>query len=374
MKILLTANTMSIGGGIERVVCNLANAFAERGHEISIFALHKEGADLSRLHSKDIQVKLSTHRLGFKKPKNRWGKILREFLRLFITPLNAYLLYQCRRDFENLICKENPDFIICNAPFNTLNKIIAKYKERAVKIVHGTYEFHNNFHQDFSIFPHIVLLSSKELKSFQAKYPKSHLSIIPNFIPTIPKESTNHAQKIVLSVGRLTQEKGFSRLIETWDLAQKNQAFREWKLHIVGEGGLEQELREQISAKNLNDSIILKPFTKEIEKEYLSASIYVMTSFFEGFGMVLVESGSFALPSVAFDVNAGPSDIIEDSKTGFLIEDNALESFAEKLCVLMENQNLREQMGHAAKKRMQEKFSKEVIMEKWEELFESLKP
>ncbi|QOR05273.1 hypothetical protein [Campylobacter cuniculorum] len=56
---------------MERVVCNLANAFAERGHEISIFALHKEGADLSRLHSKDIQVKLSTHRLGFKKPKNR---------------------------------------------------------------------------------------------------------------------------------------------------------------------------------------------------------------------------------------------------------------------------------------------------------------
>ena len=174
-------------------------------------------------------------------------------------------------------------------------------------------------------------------------------------------------------MGRLTQEKGFSRLIEIWDLVQKNQAFREWKLHIVGEGGLEQELREQISAKNLNDSIILKPFTKEIEKEYLSASIYVMTSFFEGFGMVLVESGSFALPSVAFDVNTGPSDIIEDSKTGFLIEDNALESFAEKLCVLMENQNLREQMGHAAKKRMQEKFSKEVIMEKWEELFRSLR-
>ncbi|QOR04226.1 glycosyltransferase [Campylobacter cuniculorum] len=327
---------------------------------------------MSRLHSKDIQVKLSTRRLGFKKPKNRWGKILREFLRLLITPLNVYLLYQCRRDFENLICKENPDFIICNATYDTLDGIIAKYIEKAIKITHVDYKNHIIYH-NFSIFPHIVLLSSKELKSFQAKYPKSHFSIIPNFIPTIPKESTNHAQKIVLSVGRLVEQKGFSRLIEIWDLVQKNQAFREWKLHIVGEGGLEQELREQISAKNLNDSIILKPFTKEIEKEYLSASIYVMTSLYEGFGMVLVESGSFALPSVAFDVKTGPSDIIEDSKTGFLIEDNALESFVKKLCVLMENQNLREQMGNAAKKRMQEKFSKEVIMEKWEELFESLK-
>ncbi|WP_276882247.1 hypothetical protein [Campylobacter cuniculorum] len=161
---------------------------------MSIFALYKKGADLSRLHSKNIQVKLSTRRLGFKKPKNRWGKILREFLRLLITPLNAYLLYQCKRDFEKLICKENPDFIICNAPFNTLNKVVAKHAEiRFIKVLHTSYEDHRIRHHNFSIFPHIVLLSSKELKSFQAKYPKvAFLSFQISFLQSLKKAQIMH--------------------------------------------------------------------------------------------------------------------------------------------------------------------------------------
>ena len=343
---------MMIGGGIERVVCNLANAFAERGHEVSVVSFYQSYAKCPyELNEKvKLQFLKGIKSIFIKKPL-----LLRLYRKIFYRVVVAHLMKKLFKDF---------DIIIHNCFFYPYFK---NPNTKYIKVVHMSF-FHPYKALRWRCFDEVVLLCSKNFLQWQ-KYFKN-ISIIPNFIPTIPKESTNHAQKIVLSVGRLTQQKGFSRLIEIWDLVQKNQAFREWKLHIVGEGGLEQELREQISAKNLNDSIILKPFTKEIEKEYLSASIYVMTSLYEGFGMVLVESGSFALPSVAFDVNTGPSDIIEDSKTGFLIEDNALESFAEKLCVLMENQNLREQMGNAAKKRMQEKFSKEVVMEKWEELLD----
>ena len=167
-------------------------------------------------------------------------------------------------------------------------------------------------------------------------------------------------------------QKDFFRLVDIWEIVQRDLRFGEWKLHIVGDGLLKEQIQEKIKTKNLQDSIILKPFTNQIEQEYLQASIYVMTSLFEGLPMVLIESASFSLPQISFDINTGPSDIIENEKSGFLVEDNDLEGYAEKLKALMQDQNLRESMGKRAKEIAQEKFSKEVIMKKWFELFERL--
>ncbi|MBF7043709.1 glycosyltransferase, partial [Campylobacter volucris] len=101
--------------------------------------------------------------------------------------------------------------------------------------------------------------------------------------------------------------------------------------------------------------------------EYLSASIYTMCSYREGFGMVLIESASYGLPSLAFDINNGPSDIIKNEKSGFLISDGDLDEFANKLCILMDDVNLRKIMGLNAKEKVKKEFGKEVIMEKWKQ-------
>ena len=76
----------------------------------------------------------------------------------------------------------------------------------------------------------------------------------------------------------------------------------QWQLIIVGDGVLKKELESKIKALNLQESVILKPFTKQIEKEYLSASIYAMSSHFEGFPMVLLESASYGLAPISFDI------------------------------------------------------------------------
>lgn len=94
-----------------------------------------------------------------------------------------------------------------------------------------------------------------------------------------------------------------------------------------------------------------------------------MTSHTEGFGMVLIEASSYTLPCIAFDIPVGPSAIIKNEKTGFLIEDNNLKEFVSKLCFLMDNKNLREQIDKAARLRIQENFTKEIIIKQWEELF-----
>ena len=141
-----------------------------------------------------------------------------------------------------------------------------------------------------------------------------------------------------------------------------------WQLIIVGSGVLQEQIESKIKEKNLQDTIILKPFTKDIESEYLNASIYAMTSHFEGFGMVLVEASSYALPCVAFDIAAGPSDIIESHTSGYLIEDNDLQDYADKLFMLMSDKQKRESMGLQAKQKVSIAFSKEAVMKLWQDI------
>lgn len=88
--------------------------------------------------------------------------------------------------------------------------------------------------------------------------------------------------------------------------------------------------------------------------------------------MVLLEACSYGLPCIAFDIATGPSDIIKHSKSGFLISDDDLEAYANHLLKLMSDESMRERFGVEAKRIVGERFSKEVIMEKWEEVFREL--
>ncbi|EFN2928216.1 glycosyltransferase family 4 protein, partial [Campylobacter lari] len=184
------------------------------------------------------------------------------------------------------------------------------------------------------------MLSNKQLNEFQ-KYFKN-IKIIPNFV-NMPLKVADCNQKIVLSIGRLSKEKGFLRLVDIWEIVQKKMNDKDWKLYVIGEGDLKKELETKIKDKNLENSIKFLPFTQNINKHYLNASIYAMCSYSEGMPMVLLESSSFGLPNVAFDVKTGPSDIIENNKSGFLVKDGDLYEFADKLVFLMENDNTRKE-------------------------------
>ncbi len=262
----------------------------------------------------------------------------------------------------------------------------------------------------------VVILSGVERERWLQHH--DFVCVIPNFLPQIPSLSTTYSQKAVLSVGRMDEgdQKGFFRLLDIWKIVQDRikdfntncesthsvianevkqstmfqnglprfgtaesrnnsidlQNLTQWQLIIVGDGVLKKELESKIKALNLQESVILKPFTKQIEKEYLSASIYAMTSHFEGFGMVLAEASSYGLPCIAFDIKAGPSDIIENEKSGFLVEDNDLQGYADKLMLLMRDEKLRFNFGTKAKQVVSEKFGKEVVMKEWFSLFEEL--
>lgn len=245
-------------------------------------------------------------------------------------------------------------------------------KTRYIKVVHGNYDVYAPCHV-MGYFDDVVILSHSEMERWKERFslppPLSApigLHCIPNFLCEIPRSEPCDRQKIILSVGRLVPLKGFLRLLDIWAILQDR--YPKWKLHIVGEGVLEESLKHQIKEKNLSQSVVIKPFTQEIQKEYLQASIYAMCSHHEGFPMVLLEASSQGLPIVAFDISTGPAEIIEDRKSGFLVQDGDLEGFAQALGILMSDEDMRRSFGERGRLRTSSLFSQEAIYAKWDAL------
>ena len=392
---------------------NLANAFVrDLGYEVRVVSFFKSGAKpFYPLDSRVSCVYLCT---SSAKGKNALINLFHK------TLFRAWLCLKVHK------IATQSDIILANDGW-----FVPLFRDRArffVRLWHLNAP--KRARKKLRLYDALVILSGREMGRWQRYH--SNIKIIPNFLPTIPQVATNHSQKVVLSVGRMSSEKGFLRLIDIWKVvrdriachtersevsksheskinnesmtqermgeshrfAQSQQIvgdsqvakmdsslsakaqndnmandLREWKLIIVGDGVLKGEIQSKIHALNLGESVLLKPFTKDIEREYLGASIYAMASHFEGFGMVLAEASSYELPCIAFDIATGPSDIIEHNKSGFLIADNDLESYADKLITLMSDESMRVRFGSEAKKIVEQRFSKEVVLQKWADLF-----
>ncbi|EIN8284729.1 glycosyltransferase family 4 protein [Campylobacter coli] len=350
-KINIFLKDITESGGGERVCANLANAFCS-DYEVEIFSFYKSQPNpIYELNKKVKITYLSTYDLknakGFKK------FFLKNFCRYF---LSLKIIFHFRQKNDEILLANDGYFI----PFlkNKALKYLRIWHIKAPK----------KKKMVFNRFDTIIILSSKELEKWK-KWHKN-IQVIPNFLPFISPKESDLSQKVVLSVGRMDRgdQKGFFRLIDIWEIVQKSKKYKEWKLHIVGDGILKEELQNKIKIKNLEKSIILKPFTKEIEKEYLQASIYALTSHFEGFPMILLESSNYGIPNVTFDINTGPSDIIENKKNGFLISNNNLSYFVKKIQNLMDDENLRKKMGQYAKEKVKNNFSEYIIVQNWKKI------
>ncbi len=134
----------------------------------------------------------------------------------------------------------------------------------------------------------------------------------------LSKNYSTLESKSILSIGRFTKQKGFDILISF--IAVFFEKNPDWKLTLIGEGPLKNDIEYLVKRKGLENNIKIKEPTNYIEKEYLKSSIYIMTSKYEGFPMVLLEAKAFGLPIIAFDCPTGPSEIIRNGEDGFLIE------------------------------------------------------
>ena len=145
----------------------------------------------------------------------------------------------------------------------------------------------------------------------------------------------------------------------------------DWVLNIWGNGEEKEYLIRKIKSLELDNSCFLRGVTQNISEEYLKNSVYVMTSCYEGFPMVLLEASSFGLPLVSFDCECGPKDMIVNGVNGFLISNRDKGAMADAICQLIEDTELLRQMGNHSKQ-ISRQYSKEMIFPHWPMLFESL--
>lgn len=215
---------------------------------------------------------------------------------------------------------------------------------------------------------------SKELTDFYGRLlnkKKTKCVYIPHALEYIPAVNSDLDKKSIISVGRLSKEKGFTTLIDVFNLVNKK--YPDWKLNIIGDGAEKEAILKQIKHYNLEDNVIMHGYGDRllIEKELLNSSIYVMSSFEESFGLVLIEAQSFGIPCVAFDSAQGATEIIRNNENGCLIKGRNIEEMANKIGLLIDDINARKKFGYAAKKNAL-KYSIINVAELWFDFIDNL--
>ena len=173
-------------------------------------------------------------------------------------------------------------------------------------------------------------------------------------------------KKKVISVGRLSPVKGFSQLIRAFKTVVD--LYPDWELHIFGEGPERESLLDEIQSLGLQNSVLLHGTTKQVQEELTQASIYACSSRFEGFGLSILEAMSCGLPIVSFDCPYGPRSLIDNGHSGFLVPLDDVQGLSEKICLLIEDANLRKTMGENAYNSTK-KNNLDLVTSRWMDLF-----
>ncbi len=377
MKIYYIYTALVTKGGADRVIAEKANWLVEHGHEVSIVTDTQLGREPAfPLSSK---VKLIDLAIDFSK----------EYGHCFPVRIWMYykLMYQYRKKMKALLMHDHPDIVV-----STLGRdisFITKIKDGSKKIgeAHTTKYYIRNFHllenrnlffkyltkyfrwnmdRQVSRLEALVVLTSQDKNDWEHLLP---VYVIPNSYPFYPETPSNCGNKQAIIVGRYNSAKGYNYLIDAWREVHKS--YPDWIINIFGSGEYEEMVRKQINDNGLQDVIIMNNPTDHIMEEYLKSSIYVMSSVFEGFAMVLLEAMACGLPCVSFDCPYGPRNVITDGEDGFLVDYLNSEALAKSICKLIEDEKLRKQMGQNGRKNVLS-YSRETIMPQWVSLFESI--
>ncbi len=363
-------------GGIEKSVSALANLLCEK-YEVEIACTYKlyekPVFDLDeRVKIKYLVPELKPNRQEVKNAlrEKRFIKFIKEgFISLKVLRLR-------KKTMINYIEKSDADVIISTR--DIFNTWLGEYCPAGVLKIgwehnhyHGDYNYARNIVRSASHLDYLVLVSESLRKFYKKEMIHSNCKCvyIPNIIDNIPDKCSSLNEKRIVSVGRLSPEKGYLDLLKVYSYVVKD--YPEWKLDIIGDGVEKSKIEEYIDNHHLNNYVTLHGFQKKdyIDNILHKSSIYVMTSHTESFGIVLLEAMSHGLPCVAFDSAEGARELINSGMNGYLIKHRNLSAMVKKIEDLIKKKDVRKSVGLAGRKSVK-KYTGNVVKEQWFELLE----
>lgn len=356
--------------GMERVLALKANHFASRGDDVLIVTTDQRGRE-NAFHL-DPSIRRMDLGIDYELTNGR----------PFIIKTLAYPFKQARhrRLLTNLLKREKADVVI--SMFCNDAAFVPKIKDGSQKILevhfsrfkllqygrNGLWALADRLRSRrlgkiASRYDSFVVLTEEDRGYWMKDFPQleGRICVIPN-PRTFEPDAVNaeNRKKIVLAAGRYCEQKNFAELIQAWNKIPEK--VREgWMLRIAGDGPLRPSLQAMA-----DESVILGP-ASDMCKEYGNASVFALSSRYEGLPMVLLEAQAAGLPIVSYQCKCGPRDVVSDGVDGFLVQEGNVAALAGKLTLLMENEDLRSGMAAAALQ-SSERFASDKILNEWDSL------
>ena len=366
-------------GGADKIIISKANYMADHwGYEVYLITDSQNG--LPTFFPLSPKVHLIDLDINF-------------FQQYQYPPLKRLMVYlklmrRYRKAMERTLQQIRPDIII--STFSRDAKFVGLFKKHskaAIAEVHttkkniralpnlrlkgGFYIFlaayiERQLNNSAKRFDEVVVLNSLEEDLWKRV---RKVRVIHNAVQYYPEEENELKAKNVIYVGRAEYEKAPDRLIDVWRVVAEKHP--DWTVSMYCTGAMLDKLKARVRDYGLEQQVRFMPPTKDMLSAYMSSSICVLTSRFEGFPVVLQEAMGCGIPCVSFNCPSGPRYIITDQEDGYLVRDGDIDGFAEKVCLLMEDEALRRRLGRQAKQSMA-RYGADVIMAQWRELFERL--
>ncbi len=359
MKLLYITNGITGAGGLERVLSIKASELADNyRYEVHLLSLNEidkrpffSFSDRLILHSIEVSGNSLSYFSSYKRG-----------IQQLVNKIEPHIILVCDDGLKGFLLP-------------TLIKTPAKwiYERHVSKLIESSFAqsfpksmitrikwlLMEKLGQNFSKF---VVLTEGNKNEWQSLL---NLEVIPNPLSFYPLQSSFLDQKTLICVGKISYQKGQDLLVKAWEMIRKKHP--EWRLELYGNAN--ESFLDTHSLEQLN--IFHFPAVKDILDKYLESSIYVMSSRFEGFGMVLIEAMACGVPCVSFNCNYGPSDIIKNNEDGFLAENGNIFDLANQIITLMDDVDLRKAMGEKARENVK-RFDPQIIAGQWDILFKKL--
>lgn len=359
MRIIVFNRHLHTPAGTERMTTLLANYLDDCNHKIFVLTLQNLGNPFFKLNDNvTVLTLLPDHNNN-------------------IIDLPSHF-FKCLKRYKKLLKNVKPDLVIdLGLSLSLLSLPLSKlYNFKVISWEH--FNTFVNWHTRSSkiarwlaskLSHRVVVLTELDRHHFKITYNAKNVVCIQNPITIDNEAKPKPKTKNVLAIGRLTEQKGFTYLLKAWKMVMETSP--DWKLIIVGDGELKNDLLAESQQLGLTDHIDFDEPTHHIDEYYRNASIFAMSSLFEGLPLVLLEAKSFGLPIVSFNCKTGPDVIIRNNTDGFLVPVGDVQALANKILLLMEDAAMRKTFSAnaLADKR---RFSVEEFQHSWDELLNTV--